>query len=235
MRDPAPPAGDSGPSLVLCGLCSLLLVQGLGSAATHLGDGLVTQFFARYVLASLVGCAAVVVVHRNRWTPYVGTIRGPRWRDLLVGAGSYAVCLPGVLGVHRWNQEQVLDGENPVQSSLSSFHGLIAEGAFPLVAAMTLVLVVVVPLLEELIFRGFLYGGMRESIARTVGEPGASSIAVGLSTAAFVSVHPTFTWLPIAVLGLILGLLRATTRSLWTCIVFHGVHNLVTLYYPADA
>ena len=72
--------------------------------------------------------------------------------------------------------------------------------------------------------------GARRSQARE--EPGASSVAVLVSTAVFVGVHAQFTWLPIAVMGIILAVLYAKTRTLWPGIVFHGLHNLFTLYYP---
>ena len=223
---------DIGPTLVAGALLALVALSVAVAPIAGAFDDFVSVFFARYALSVVVGLALVAAARRVAGDGLLG-LAGPRIKGpALIGAGVYLAALPGILWVHQWNEDNVLGGEERVQETLGTFLSLIEAGEVVVVAAMTTVLVVVVPLLEEIVFRGWLMSGVRESIVRAVGEPGASSVAVLVSTAVFVGVHAQFTWLPIAVMGIILAVLYAKTRTLWPGIVFHGLHNLFTLYYP---
>ncbi|MEM6330644.1 MAG: ABC transporter permease subunit [Planctomycetota bacterium] len=110
---------------------------------------------------------------------------------------------------------------------------------------------------EELTFRGVVLGGLRTWGSRGTkraqngsddpgdgpsdgpgGGPGESSAvwAVIGSAVAFGAVHPIFQQsVSAAILGLLLGALAVTTRSLWPCIGFHVTYNslLALLAYYA--
>lgn len=232
MDDPRRLPEDVGPTLVAGALLALVAINLAVAPVAASMDGFVTVFFVRYVLSVIVGIALVIAARRVAGDRLLGLAGGRFVRPALVGAGTYAVTLPGILWVHRWNERNVLDGEEKLQQTMQAFLDLVDQGDVAVVFAMTTVLVVVVPLLEEILFRGWLLSGIRESVVDAVGEPGASVVAVLVSTAVFMGVHPQFTWLPIAVMGLILAVLYARTRSLWPGVVFHALHNAVTLYYP---
>jgi uncharacterized protein len=87
-----------------------------------------------------------------------------------------------------------------------------------------LMAVVFAPLFEETLFRGFLFEGFLRS---RVGLPGAL-----LLTSAFWAVlHVQYGMLEIAaifVLGLIIGLARYRTGSLWSALLIHAVFNLAS-------
>ncbi|NRA96462.1 MAG: CPBP family intramembrane metalloprotease [Planctomycetes bacterium] len=223
---------DVGPALIAGGVLALLAINLAVAPLAGSFHGFATSFFARYVLSSLVGIGLVIAARRVAGDGLLGLAGAPIVRSALMGAGLYIVTLPLILWLHRWNAENVLDGEVELQRTMRAFLDLVDGGAISIVVAMTVVLVVAVPLLEEILFRGWLLSGIRESIVHTVGEPGASVVAVLASTAVFTFVHPQFTWLPIGVMGLILAILYARTRTLWPGVVFHGLHNLFTLYYP---
>jgi len=98
------------------------------------------------------------------------------------------------------------------------FFGLSPGG----LVALVFVGVVVGPLVEEMAFRGVVL----PALVPRWGERGAiwaSAVlfgAVHLSTAAFV---------PIAVLGAMLGWLRVRYRSLWPSVLGHGTFNAIVL------
>jgi len=223
---------DIGPTLVLGALLALVALSVAVAPVAGAFDGFVAVFFVRYALSALVGVGLVIAARRIAGNGLLGLAGDRFFRPALIGAGAYLVALPGILWLHEWNEDNVLGGEEQVQQTMRAFLSLVDEGAVTVVLAMTVVVVVVVPLLEEIVFRGWLLSGVRESIVRAVGEPGASVVAVLVSTAVFTGVHPRFTWLPIAAMGLVLAILYAKTRTLWPGLVFHGLHNLFTLYYP---
>ncbi len=81
---------------------------------------------------------------------------------------------------------------------------------------------VLVPIGEELFFRGFVYGAVRAHR----GVP----LAVGLSALLFALAHQyVFDFLPILVLGVILAVLYERTRTLLPGVVVHGVNNIVAV------
>jgi membrane protease YdiL (CAAX protease family) len=83
--------------------------------------------------------------------------------------------------------------------------------------------VVMAPLAEEILFRGFLYRNLRDNL----GRPWAI-VASGLIFGA-VHMHPQFI-LPLAGLGAGLALLYEWTGSLWLPIIAHAAWNALTLY-----
>jgi membrane protease YdiL (CAAX protease family) len=80
-----------------------------------------------------------------------------------------------------------------------------------------LVLVVIAPVLEELIFRGCLLRLLLLVVAPL--------LAVLLSAFIFALPHTVWQWLPALMLGLLLGWLFVRTRSLTLCIAAHMLWN----------
>jgi len=85
------------------------------------------------------------------------------------------------------------------------------------------IMVVVLPTCEELLFRGALYGGLRRVL-----HPVA---AVVISALLFGVAHGNVTTLllPVTALGVALALLYERTASLTVPILFHALHNGLTL------
>ena len=85
-------------------------------------------------------------------------------------------------------------------------------------AASLLVVGLLAPVLEEMLFRGVLLRGFLQHY-----PPGA---AIGLSALVFAVFHFTLSQLPVALLfGLFAGWLYWRTRSLWPCILAHVLFN----------
>lgn len=90
-----------------------------------------------------------------------------------------------------------------------------------------LILVLLAPLVEELLFRGAVFAAAG-SVARRAGRA-PEATAVLFSTLAFTLLHPPAVWLPLAVLGLALGLIRLHSGGLRDCILIHQAYNLTVL------
>ncbi len=92
-----------------------------------------------------------------------------------------------------------------------------------------IVLVFIGPISEEVLFRGFIYGGLAQSAIGPVG-------AIVISSAVWAVAHLQYTWLIIAIIfmyGVVFGIMRWKSASLWPPIVAHCVVNLISgmIYY----
>ena len=81
-------------------------------------------------------------------------------------------------------------------------------------------LCVAAPILEELIFRGFAYAGLR----RRFTPAGAAVISAAIFTAVHVDA-PAGGQLIVFAMGILLANLYERERTLWPCIVAHAIHN----------
>ncbi len=89
------------------------------------------------------------------------------------------------------------------------------QGLSLLLAAALAVLVI--PFLEELVFRGW----MQQGLARLLGP----RMGLLLPALLFTINHDPSVWPPILVLALLLGALRERTQGLWPCVAVHVAHN----------
>ena len=107
---------------------------------------------------------------------------------------------------------------NPKQQAIvSDFpHSVLGAGMFVLVA------VVMAPLFEEIVFRGFLFRGLANSWGWAWGALASAAI--------FGAAHLQLdVFLPLAALGFVLAWAYKKTGSLWTCITMHALFNLIAV------
>lgn len=80
------------------------------------------------------------------------------------------------------------------------------------------------PVLEEILFRMFIYSGLRKNFGVTP--------ALVISSLLFGLVHQNiFAFFPICVLGFYLAVLYERTQNIWVPILTHALHNGLTLLY----
>ncbi len=141
---------------------------------------------------------------------------------VVLGYGAYLVLTValGVLVQALWRDF------NAGQLQESGFQHL--SGSFEFAAAF-LALVIIAPLAEELLFRGYLFGKLRESAGFW--------LSALLTSALFGAVH--LQWnvgLDVFALSLVLCYLREKTGVLWGCIGLHMLKNsiafLLLFVYP---
>jgi uncharacterized protein len=99
-----------------------------------------------------------------------------------------------------------------------TFHG-------PAEAVTAVLLVVIVAgVLEEMLFRGFLQMSLERN-----GPPGK---AVAVTAAVFSLLHFNPWWeVQIFALGIALGVLAWRGRSIWPCVVIHGLNNAISMTF----
>ncbi len=108
------------------------------------------------------------------------------------------------------------------ETELLSRSLLFRGGSIGRVVALLVVVGCVGPLVEELFFRGALFGGLRRS--------GSVAGAVVVSSLAFALGHIEWRhWLPLLVVAFALGYLRAVGGSLLPCLALHVGFNTVTI------
>lgn len=86
-------------------------------------------------------------------------------------------------------------------------------------------IVIAAPLVEELFFRGFLFEGLRESWMGPVG-------AVLVTSIFWASIHVqynVFQMVMIGFLGVLLGIAKIKTRSLYITLAMHSLLNLIAM------
>jgi len=94
---------------------------------------------------------------------------------------------------------------------------------FPAFPMLIFTIVLVYPLLEEFLFRGFLLEGFRHSFMGPV-------FAVLVTAGLWAVGHQQYDWYGIVVIlvgGVIMGIARLTTGSIWICFAMHATGNLV--------
>jgi membrane protease YdiL (CAAX protease family) len=85
--------------------------------------------------------------------------------------------------------------------------------------------VICAPIFEEAFFRGFLFTGLQNSKVGTAG-----TIFLTALPWAFLHVqYDIFQILLILFLGILLGIARSTTRSLWSPLIIHSLNNLLAM------
>ena len=83
-----------------------------------------------------------------------------------------------------------------------------------------LLLAVIAPVAEELLFRGYLYPALREKMSKYA--------AVGISAMLFALLHMNpMALIPITIIGVVLAVLYEMTRSIIPCVVCQAMNNLL--------
>lgn len=174
-----------------------------------------TQFV---IYLAIIGFMALLVWGRHR----ISLTQAIHWnlpdRRLLVnammlGAGLALVSDVGDIVLHQWIPDSL-----PITEYFKDRPSALLLGGFG---------VLVAPLMEELVFRGFLY----PALARWTGT--VASILVTAS--AFTLLHGAqlgYSWAPlllIFIVGMALTVTRVVTNSVATCVVVHMTYNFALL------
>ena len=145
----------------------------------------------------------------------LGLWPGLNLRAMAVGLGTYFLCLPGIIGLGvAWpwllSRVDVPFEEQPYARGLLELSG----GQLGLAIALA---VLVVPLLEEILFRSFL----QPLLVQNFRDKGG----VLLTAALFAALHGTSAFLMIFGLSLVLGAIMLRTQRLLAVWAIHAVHN----------
>jgi uncharacterized protein len=178
------------------------------------------------VLSGILGTAAIVGVIKMRRgasiTEYLGLRRLSFKTTLLVVVATLAL----IVAVNGLS----LLVDNTVESDFDTL--MYNTSVWPV--ALWLAVVVFAPLFEEVLFRGFLFAGIRDS---RLGIGGA----VVITSLVWAALHVQYNFYLMGIIfgmGLVLGVIRHKTKSIWSTLFIHFAFNLVAMLaiaFNADA
>jgi membrane protease YdiL (CAAX protease family) len=146
-------------------------------------------------------------------------LRWPKRAELIIGILIVAVLLP--LGdLTSW-----LTGQDLIPPAVVDTYRSARDSGVIVLVLLAIALVIAAPLMEELLFRGFVLPGYARS---PLGLPGA----ILLTAAGWAVMHIQYEWYyigQIVVLGCVLGWLRWRSGSTILTIVLHAVVNAAAL------
>lgn len=202
-----------GQAVAAVGLSVWLSPEALAAPALP-ADGAAVAWVV--VAANLVQTVTLVLAARVR-DPSAAAYLGldlPRRRDLLIGFASLAVL---VIAADAATLAAGRDLVPPVQ--IETYRSAAVQGLLPL---LWVALVVVAPVGEELLFRGFVFRGC------AVSDVSAPPTIV-ISSFLFALLHVQYDWVGMALIflvGLLLGVLRWRSGSTTLVILLHVALNL---------
>jgi membrane protease YdiL (CAAX protease family) len=163
-------------------------------------------------LMSVVVLALAIQLAHCRFSNYLALYR-PRWKDLVLSAVCFAVlfALMALLPDFSDHNPSLDDYEQAREAEVLFLWSLDT--------------VIVAPIVEEIVFRGFLWRGLAAS---RVGIPGAMIV----SAAGWAALHIQYDVVGIAeigVLGLFFGWVRWRFGSTILTMILHGLNNGVFL------
>ena len=219
--------GFSHAALVLAaGLVAMFGVSlALGAVGGEDGPGTLARLIASMGVMGVVAGASIVVARRVS-PEGLGALGFPRdaefplWRGLLGGLLGYACVIPAVAGLEPV-AAALLErlGVDPPSDDLVQSVLAMSGGSL---AGAVVICVVVGPLLEEVVFRGFLQPLMIQNFSEKGG--------IAITAALFALLHGVHAFAPLFALALLLGVLKVRTQRLAGPILVHALHNGLVLY-----
>ncbi len=143
------------------------------------------------------------------------------WTDLGLAPVGYVVYL--LLAIGLTSLFSLFPWFNASEAQDVGFNTFIF-GFDRMVAFITLV--IIAPIAEEVIFRGWLYGKLRRSLLKEVARPWAIVISSLLVSVLFGLVHLQWNvWVNVFALSIVLCALREITGTIYSGIVLHMIKN----------
>lgn len=113
-------------------------------------------------------------------------------------------------------------GQNPEMQDVVRW--VLEEKSLFILVSLIFFGIIIAPVIEEIMFRGFLQPALKNSFGRRY--------AVVVSASLFAAVHmDIFAFFQIFILGMLLGYLYEKTQTLIASIVVHVLHNSLTLVF----
>lgn len=141
-----------------------------------------------------------------------GTIAGP----VLV---AVVVAVPAIYAVQWWVYSYVANAAAP--QPIVTF--LLEHTGWRDRLAVAMIALIAAPLTEELVFRGCLYGVLRQF--------GGRWLAIGITAVVFALIHGHAASIPgLLMLAVALALLYEATGSLWAPMALHAIFNGLSLF-----
>lgn len=174
--------------------------------------------FALFYLAIIAAARISMFPHGERWRAALRLVPA-RWPWFVFGTIGLLVLSQVMDALLPYIQDMVAMGDQELQVTLL----IRALTTTPSMAiAAVIVLAVLAPIAEEMVFRGLLYGWLRGFLPFVL-------VAI-LTAVLFGAAHGEWAHaIAAGVLGLLLAFIRERSGSLWPCIAAHVANNLVAV------
>jgi len=202
-------------------------VVGIGSIGLRSDNPITSQFL--YVVAADLLMAAIVwqfLRVRKVSLRAVGFLRGPLWKDVAYAVVAFVIYI-FLLGIVS-SIVSALTHIDLNQKQELGFDNLI--GAPEKIMAF-ISLVLLPPLVEETVFRGFLFTGLRKKVTFVWATIITSVIFAGPHLLASSSGLLWIAGVDTLVLSVVLCYLREKTAALWAPIIVHALKNSIAFMY----
>ncbi len=208
---------------VLGGVATVFAARFIAPSWGHASN--VTVVVVAEVYAAFLVAAAVVLRRKARTGVALHSAPG---REFVLAVGVLGIAYAATALAHTflapfigawWDTVAIL-------RAIGSDDGRLANAGLGLAAIILLRACVLAPLTEELLFRGVLFGWLRQRLS--------PSLTIAITSIAFAAIHAYPPILPLAfATGVALGWIRERSGSVAPTIVIHVVHNvlLVTFAY----
>ncbi len=181
------------------------------------GSALAPEFWV-YPLQT-VSCGAMLIYFRREYPRGFGTVAA--WWGIVVGIVVFGLWIAPQVVFHAAPR---LDGFNPTLIRSPGLHQATIALRFAR-------LVIVVPLVEEIFWRGFLLRFLVKDDFLSLPFGAWTPLSFGVVTAGFMLEHHMVDWPAALVTGVLYNLVALRTRSLPACVLAHALTNgLLGLY-----
>lgn len=195
--------------------------------AFHVPLGSVNQNVMTTILAAFIYLVTIVLTIGLPWLVKkqriskedIGIHRLPFWKDILMAPTGFVVYF-AASSLLMLAVSALIPSFNASQHQDTGFIGFGQQ--YELVLAF-ITLVVIAPIAEEVLFRGYLFGKLLKHVPVWAAILG-TSILFGLIHGAWNLAIDTFT------LSVVLCLLRLSTGSLWASMLLHMIKNAIAFY-----
>lgn len=206
------------------------LLRQLGVVFTAINTSVLETVAAAIIYLLCFGVIVSVpwMVRRFRTTRQdIGLTRLPSWTDLGLAPAGFVIYLLAS-GLVTYVVAQLVTGFNASEAQNVGFQDLSRQYEYVL-AFITLV--IIAPVAEEAIFRGYLYGKLRKSVPIWA--------AIGVTSLLFGLLHMKWdggllaganVGLDVFVLSIVMCSLREMTGSIWAGIILHMLKNGLAFY-----
>ena len=201
--------------LFMTGLAAVSVARTLG--ITALGGVSVDPMYWIYPIQTAI-CAASLICF---WKSY--DFSGTTASKLLLGVAV------GLVVFGLWvSPQELLHGAVRTQGFDP---GVLPDLAPWMLAARFIRLVIVVPLVEEIFWRGFLLRYLAREDFTSLPFGMCSRFSFWAVVVAFTLVHSQEDWPAALLTGILFNLIAVRTKSLWACVTAHAVANLALGLY----
>lgn len=174
-----------------------------------------------FMLAATLGMIAAVyfcVIFRRRMTWRTFGFRSISAKLVLISLALGVLAIP-LMGVAAIGTQMLLD-----RPRANPQIGMLAPGGFSWIAMVATVVIggLLVPIAEEILFRGLLFRWLRRHVAM-IGAAVLSGLLFGL-VHGFIEVI-----VAASLLGMALAMVYEWTRSLWPPVIIHATNNTIVI------